>query len=311
MNKMLPSVSTTAVQVSCSGCKKILQKGQTAYQRKGSTQLFCSTPCITEYISSANLPAPTKRTCSYCSKDISNLKDVISVHLEDNTTSKNFCSLSCLSSYEEKRKPFVTICSNSILTKCTMCQKTAIIQYEVKYQNMKHSICSNACFSKFHSTNNFIMNCCENCGTYCYTSSSLFHVLQMEGQSHFFNSSKNITACKQKLAKTLTSFPCKSLKSSNEMVEITNDLGKTEVFCSINCFSAYNKAVMESSAVNVSMVQDEPMNCLSPKKESIPVISNIVSLADTQMAQPIMNTDLVQGTISSVTANVITNDLGV
>ncbi|XP_073936722.1 zinc finger MYM-type protein 1 isoform X3 [Castor canadensis] len=188
-----------------------------------------------------------------------------------------------------------------------MCQKTAIIQYEVKYQNMKHSICSNACFSKFHSTNNFIMNCCENCGTYCYTSSSLFHVLQMEGQSHFFNSSKNITACKQKLAKTLTSFPCKSLKSSNEMVEITNDLGKTEVFCSINCFSAYNKAVMESSAVNVSMVQDEPMNCLSPKKESIPVISNIVSLADTQMAQPIMNTDLVQGTISSVTANVITN----
>uniref|UniRef100_A0A8C0XFZ9 TRASH domain-containing protein n=1 Tax=Castor canadensis TaxID=51338 RepID=A0A8C0XFZ9_CASCN len=234
---MLPSVSTTAVQVSCSGCKKILQKGQTAYQRKGSTQLFCSTPCITEYISSANLPAPTKRTCSYCSKDISNLKDVISVHLEDNTTSKNFCSLSCLSSYEEKRKPFVTICSNSILTKCTMCQKTAI-----------------------------------------------------------------------KLAKTLTSFPCKSLKSSNEMVEITNDLGKTEVFCSINCFSAYNKAVMESSAVNVSMVQDEPMNCLSPKKESIPVISNIVSLADTQMAQPIMNTDLVQGTISSVTANVITNN---
>nr|KAF6509197.1 zinc finger MYM-type containing 1 [Rousettus aegyptiacus] len=70
MNKMLPSVSTTAIQVSCAGCKKILQKGQTAYQRKGSTQLFCSTPCITEYISSASSPALPKRTCSNCSKYI-------------------------------------------------------------------------------------------------------------------------------------------------------------------------------------------------------------------------------------------------
>lgn len=71
LNKMLPSVSTTAVQVSCSGCKKVLQKGQTAYQRKGSTQLFCSTLCITEYISSASTPALPKRTCANCSKYIS------------------------------------------------------------------------------------------------------------------------------------------------------------------------------------------------------------------------------------------------
>ncbi|KAF6357046.1 hypothetical protein mRhiFer1_009982 [Rhinolophus ferrumequinum] len=70
MNKMLPSVPATAVQVTFAGCKKTLQKGQTAYQRKGSTQLFCSTPCITEYISSASAPALPKRTCSNCSKYI-------------------------------------------------------------------------------------------------------------------------------------------------------------------------------------------------------------------------------------------------
>nr|KAF6445665.1 zinc finger MYM-type containing 1 [Molossus molossus] len=70
MHKMLPSVSTTAVQVSCSGCKKVLQKGQTAYQRKGSTQLFCSTPCITEYISSGSSSALPKRACANCSKYI-------------------------------------------------------------------------------------------------------------------------------------------------------------------------------------------------------------------------------------------------
>ncbi|XP_077700938.1 zinc finger MYM-type protein 1 isoform X1 [Canis aureus] len=237
MNKMLPSVSTTAVQVSCSGCKKILQKGQTAYQRKGSTQLFCSTLCINEYISSANSPALPKRTCSNCSKDLLNLKDVISVQLED-TSSKNFCSQSCLSSYEEKRKVFVTICTNSILTKCSMCQKTTV-----------------------------------------------------------------------KPTQTLTSVLCKSLKPSDEMIETTNDFGKTDLFCSINCFSAYNKAKMESSTVNVSVVQDASTELLAPKKDTTPVISNIVSLADTHVSLPIMNSDVLQDTVSSVTAKVIVDSL--
>ncbi|XP_059945437.1 zinc finger MYM-type protein 1 isoform X2 [Mesoplodon densirostris] len=233
MNKMLPSVSTTAIQVSCCGCKKILQKGQTAYQRKGSTQLFCSTLCITEYISSLNSPALPKRTCSNCSKDILNLKDVISIQLEDTTTSKTFCSQSCLSSYEEKRKPFDTICTNSIPAKCSMCQKTTV-----------------------------------------------------------------------KPAKTLTSVLCKSLKPSDEMIETTNDSGKTELFCSVHCFSAYSKAKMESSTVNVSMVHDASTDLLSPKKDTTPVISNIVSLADTRETLPVMNSDVLQGTVSSVTANV-------
>lgn len=70
MNKMLPSVPATAIRVSCSGCKKVLQKGQTAYQRKGSTQLFCSTLCLTGYTvpSARQPPPPTKKTCSSCSK---------------------------------------------------------------------------------------------------------------------------------------------------------------------------------------------------------------------------------------------------
>uniref|UniRef100_A0A8C9C5J7 Zinc finger MYM-type containing 1 n=1 Tax=Phocoena sinus TaxID=42100 RepID=A0A8C9C5J7_PHOSS len=284
MNKMLPSVSTTAIQVSCSGCKKILQKGAN---------------CLSE-------ERVYSRTCSNCSKDIVNLKDVISMQLEDTTTSKTFCSQSCLSSYEEKRKPFDTICTNSIPAKCSMCQKTTVIQYEVKYQNMKRSLCSNACFSKFHSANNLIMNCCENCGAYCSTSSSLFHILHMEAQSHYFNSSKRITAYKQKPAKTLTSVLCKSLKPSDEMIETTNDSGKTELFCSVHCFSAYSKAKMESSTVNVSMVHDASTDLLSPKKDTTPVISNIVSLADTHEALPVMNSDISK-TSPSESSNGVAN----
>ncbi|XP_075802369.1 zinc finger MYM-type protein 4 isoform X3 [Microtus pennsylvanicus] len=201
MNKMLPSVPATAVRVSCSGCKKILQKGQTAYQRKGSTQLFCSTLCLTGYtVPPARLPLPlTKKTCSSCSKDILNPKDVISAQFENSTSSKDFCSQSCLSTYELKKKPIVTINTNSISTKCSMCQKNAVIRHEVNYQNVVHKLCSDACFSKFRSANNLTMNCCENCGGYCYSGSGQCHVLQIEGQSKKFCSSMCVTSYKQNL----------------------------------------------------------------------------------------------------------------
>nr|KAF6384240.1 zinc finger MYM-type containing 1 [Pipistrellus kuhlii] len=231
---MLPSLSTTAIQVSCSGCKKVLLKGQTAYQRKGSTQLFCSTLCITEYVSSGSSSALPKRTCANCSRDILNLKDVISVQPKDTTFSKNFCSQSCL------RKLSVKLYTERISAKCSMCQKTTL-----------------------------------------------------------------------KPARTLTSGLCKSLKPSDEMIEITNDLGKTELFCSVSCFSAYGKAKLESSTVNVSMVHDtsaelpSPEKHLSPRKDTTPIISNIMSLADTHAALPIMNSDILQGTVSSVRGNVL------
>ncbi|XP_043430382.1 zinc finger MYM-type protein 4 isoform X4 [Prionailurus bengalensis] len=264
MNKMLPSVPATAVRVSCSGCKKILQKGQTAYQRKGSTQLFCSTLCLTGYTvpPARPPPPPTKKTCSSCSKDILNPKDVISAQFENTTASKDFCSQSCLSTYELKRKPVVTINTNSISTKCSMCQKNAVIRHEVNYQNVVHKLCSDACFSKFRSANNLTMNCCENCGGYCYSGSGQCHVLQIEGQSKKFCSSACVTAYKQKSAKITPCALCKSLRSSAEMIENTNSLGKTELFCSVNCLSAYRVKMVTSAGVQVQ--------CNSCKTSAIP-----------------------------------------
>ncbi|XP_071309318.1 zinc finger MYM-type protein 4-like isoform X4 [Agelaius tricolor] len=252
MSKMLPSVPSTAVRVSCSGCKKILQKGQTAYQRKGSTQLFCSTLCLTGYtIPASRPPASTKKTCSSCSKEILNPKDVITAQFDNTDFSKDFCSQSCLSTYELKRKPIVTIHTNSISSKCSMCQKNAVIRHEVNYQNVVHKLCSDACFSQFRSANNLTMNCCEYCGGYCYSGSGQCHVLQIEGQSKKFCSSICVTGYKQKSAKITPCTLCKSLRSSAEMVEGTNNLGKTELFCSVNCLSAYRVKMITSSGVQV------------------------------------------------------------
>uniref|UniRef100_A0A667H261 Zinc finger MYM-type containing 4 n=2 Tax=Lynx TaxID=13124 RepID=A0A667H261_LYNCA len=229
MNKMLPSVPATAVRVSCSGCKKILQKGQTAYQRKGSTQLFCSTLCLTGYTvpPARPPPPPTKKTCSSCSKDILNPKDVISAQFENTTASKDFCSQSCLSTYELKRKPVVTINTNSISTKCSMCQKNAVIRHEVNYQNVVHKLCSDACFSKFRSANNLTMNCCENCGGYCYSGSGQCHVLQIEGQSKKFCSSACVTAYKQNLFNKPTGMNSSVVPLSQGQVIVSIPTGST------------------------------------------------------------------------------------
>ncbi|XP_077006489.1 zinc finger MYM-type protein 6 isoform X2 [Tamandua tetradactyla] len=253
-NILLPSVPAIALQVFCSGCKKILYKGQTAYHKTGSTQLFCSTRCITRYFSSVCLPPPPKKTCTNCSKEILNPKDVITTRFE-NSPSKDFCSQSCLSSYELKKKPVVTIYTNSISTKCSMCQKNADIRFEVKYQNVVHGLCSDACFSRFHSANNLTMNCCENCGSYCYSSSG-----PCKSQKVF--SSTSVTAYKQNSAQIPPYALGKSLRPSAEMIETTNDSGKTELFCSINCLSAYRVKTVTSSGVQVS--------CHSCKTSAIP-----------------------------------------
>ncbi|XP_077151920.1 LOW QUALITY PROTEIN: zinc finger MYM-type protein 4 [Ranitomeya variabilis] len=247
----VPAVPPPSVRVSCSGCKKILQKGQTAYQRKGSTQLFCSTLCLTGYtVPPVPRPAPaSKKTCSSCSKVIAEPKDVITAQFENPSGSKDFCSQPCLASYEKKAT--LTIHTNSISTKCSVCLKNAVIRHEVNYQNVVHKLCSDVCFSKFRSANNLTMNCCENCGGYCYSGSGQCHLLNIDGQCKKFCSSTCVTAFKQKSAKITPCALCKTLRSSAEMIENTNNVGRTELYCSVNCLSAYRVQSVTSSGIQI------------------------------------------------------------
>ncbi|KAF6112404.1 zinc finger MYM-type containing 6 [Phyllostomus discolor] len=191
-SRLLSSVPAIAVQIVCFGCKTMLYKGQTAYHKTGSTQLFCSLQCITRYSSPVGLPSSApKKTCINCSKDILNPKNVIATGSENSSPSKDFCSQSCLSSYELKKKPVVTIYTNSILTKCSVCQKNADNSAQMPPYALG-----------------------------------------------------------------------KSLRPSAEMIETTNDSGKTELFCSINCLSAYRVKTVISSGVQVS--------CHSCKTSAVP-----------------------------------------
>lgn len=120
-----PSTSFPAVpaaQVFCFGCKKLLLKGQPTYRKAGFAQLYCSMGCIIRFSSAVCVPPLPKRTCAHCSKDILNPMDVITTQFENSSLCKDFCSQSCLFSYELK-KPVVTIYTSGISAKCSMCQK--------------------------------------------------------------------------------------------------------------------------------------------------------------------------------------------
>nr|KAF6428824.1 zinc finger MYM-type containing 5 [Rousettus aegyptiacus] len=50
---------TKPAKITCAHCKNPLQKGQTAYQRKGSAHLFCSTTCLSSF---SHKRTPKKRS---------------------------------------------------------------------------------------------------------------------------------------------------------------------------------------------------------------------------------------------------------
>ncbi|XP_029114216.1 zinc finger MYM-type protein 4-like isoform X2 [Scleropages formosus] len=217
-------------QASCSGCSKVLQKGQTAFQRKGSSQLFCSTVCLTGY----NLPpaarTPRKR-CHHCLQEIGNPKDVISAPVDAVGTLKDFCSPGCLSF-------FTATSSSGVAITCSVCTKTAVVRHEVSYQGTVHKLCSDSCFSRFRSNNKLTMNCCETCGGYCYGGSAPSCVLQMEGTTQKFCSPACVTVYKQRSTKAAPCAHCHIVRSLPDMLEHSSVQGSIQLYCSPNCLSA-------------------------------------------------------------------------
>ncbi|XP_010192655.1 PREDICTED: zinc finger MYM-type protein 3-like, partial [Mesitornis unicolor] len=53
---------STVTKMTCANCRTPLQKGQTAYQRKGLPQLFCSSSCLTTF----SKKPPGKKICAFC-----------------------------------------------------------------------------------------------------------------------------------------------------------------------------------------------------------------------------------------------------
>ncbi|XP_029519444.2 zinc finger MYM-type protein 4-like isoform X3 [Oncorhynchus nerka] len=253
----IPPLMPMAMRVACSACNKVLLKGQTAYQRKGSSDLFCSTSCLTSYsppsVVKTTAPCPAKKPCHYCLKEIANPKDVITAPVDTMGTVKDFCSQTCLSSFNFKRNSAVSTLSSSLSTmtgavKCSMCKKACISKHEVIFQGSMHRLCSEVCFTRFRSTNKLSMNSCQSCNNYCYGKVT---VLVMQGVNKTFCSAGCVTTFKQKAKKSVACTMCRKFRAPVEMVDSADSDGKLEMFCSTGCVTAHKVQTISSSGAQV------------------------------------------------------------
>ncbi|XP_034714502.1 zinc finger MYM-type protein 4-like isoform X6 [Etheostoma cragini] len=238
--------------VRCSGCSKVLLKGQTAFQRKGSTQLFCSTVCLTGHLP----PANKNRSCFQCSREIVQPRDMITIPSDGNTYFY-FCGQFCLSVFRHKKKtvdkvpdkwpdkrvekkpekppekpaerppekPFCSVCRVS----------NRQIEHEVTHQGRLHRLCSNACFVTWRKMRQLAMNCCEGCGLYCSSSSGSCQTLTIERTQLNFCGPTCIGTYKQTCRKTVTCAYCHKMAVVSSTLIERDQRGKVQLYCSSAC----------------------------------------------------------------------------
>nr|XP_015219584.1 PREDICTED: zinc finger MYM-type protein 2 [Lepisosteus oculatus] len=223
--------SSKPVKVTCANCKKPLRKGQTAYQRKGSAHLFCSTTCLSAF---SHKPAP-KKNCTMCKKDITSMKGTIVAQVDSSESFQEFCSTGCLSSYENKQNPP----KSTVKTRCTVCGKLTEIRHEVSFKNVTHKICSDHCFNRYRMANGLIMNCCEQCGDYLPNKASANHFLIIDGQQKRFCCQNCVKEYKQTHGKITCCTGCRTPCRFFDITHCIGSSGNMEPYCSTACMNSH------------------------------------------------------------------------
>ncbi|XP_064206460.1 zinc finger MYM-type protein 3-like isoform X1 [Anguilla rostrata] len=225
----------SATKMHCAHCRTPLQKGQTAYQRKGMPQLFCSSTCLSSY---AKRP-PRKKPCVFCKKDIGNVKETVFAQTGPSSSFQEFCNNICLSLYEaqfETRAPLIT---DPAAPKCSICHKVGEMLHEVSSGNMVHHLCSDACFNRFRATKGLKTSCCDSCGLYIYAKAARAEYLLHDGQQRRFCNTTCLAQFKKKNTKVLPCQWCKTLCKNFDMLSNPDGNGKTLLFCSVCCITSH------------------------------------------------------------------------
>ncbi|KAF7665300.1 hypothetical protein LDENG_00144680 [Lucifuga dentata] len=273
-----PPQPPVAGSVRCSGCNKVLLKGQTAFQRKGSTQLFCSTVCLT-----GHLPTTCKSRCCYqCNREIMQPKDMIAVPL-DNHSYMHFCGQFCLSVFRLKRQQAEKQAERKSEKRlerkperlpdkpaekqlekpcCSVCRVTNRIEHEVTHQGRLHRLCSDSCFQTWRKMRQLAMNCCEGCGLYCNSNSGSCHTLTIEKSQLNFCSPTCIGTYKQNCRKMTECANCHKLVTVSSTTMERDLKGKVQLYCSPYC--------VEQSRPPRHMLTGTPFPCCQCKVTAVP-----------------------------------------
>ncbi|KAG6924795.1 zinc finger MYM-type containing 3 [Chelydra serpentina] len=227
---------STVTKMTCANCRTPLQKGQTAYQRKGLPQLFCSSSCLTTF----SKKPPGKKICTFCKKEIWNTKDSVVAQIGSGGSFHEFCTSVCLSLYEaQQQRPAPQPAEASDTSRCSVCHKPGEIQHEVSNGNVVHRLCSDACFTKFRATKGLKTNCCDNCGLYIYNKGLPLEYLFHEGQQKRFCNSTCLNSYKKKNTRVYPCMWCKTLCKNFDMLPNVDRSGKMGLFCSICCTTSH------------------------------------------------------------------------
>ncbi|XP_066570849.1 zinc finger MYM-type protein 3 isoform X2 [Amia ocellicauda] len=231
----VPSTPRPPTRMHCANCRVALQKGQTAYQRKGMPQLFCCSACLSAF----SKKPPRKKPCVFCKKDIANTKDSVVAQTGPSNTFHEFCNNACLSLYEAQFRKSSPRISGSPAARCSICHKAGEIQHEVSNGNMVHHLCSDACFNKFRATKGLKTSCCDNCGLYIYNKGARVEYLIHEGQQKRFCNASCLTLFKKKNTKVFPCVWCKTLCKNFDMLPSKDRYGKIRLFCSVCCITSH------------------------------------------------------------------------
>ncbi|KAG2463674.1 zinc finger MYM-type protein 3-like [Polypterus senegalus] len=225
----------TLTKMQCANCRIPLQKGQTAYQRKGMPQLFCSSICLSAF----SKKPPRKKPCAYCKKDVWSTKESVVAQTGSGGSFQEFCNNNCLSLYEAQLQKKNSPVADTPAVRCSVCHKTGEIMHEVSNGNMVHKMCSDTCFTKFRATKGLKTNCCDNCGVYIYNKGLPLEYLFHEGLQKRFCNSACLALYKKKNTKVFPCMWCKTLCKNFDMLSSVDRNGKMGHFCSVCCITSH------------------------------------------------------------------------
>uniref|UniRef100_A0A8C5E822 Zinc finger MYM-type protein 4-like n=1 Tax=Gouania willdenowi TaxID=441366 RepID=A0A8C5E822_GOUWI len=255
---------------------QVLLKGQTAFQRKGSTQLFCSTVCLTGHLPPIAIYTPL--SAPHAINKIVQPRDMVTIPASDRSF-MHFCGQFCLSKPTD-RQP-------------------------VKPLWRLHNLCSDACFATWRMMRQLAMNCCEVCGLYCNSSSGSCQTLTIEkSQLNFcsptcISTYKQVCVCRndvlirrdqkgkvqlycsatcvgrsrpQRHILTDTAFPCSLCKvSAVPQFHLAMADGTIRNFCSFSCVTIYRSELTNGTpSLKDPVLTDAPKMGLSSEDSSIP-----------------------------------------
>ncbi|KAM3596650.1 uncharacterized protein V6R79_018521 [Siganus canaliculatus] len=247
------------IQMTCSHCQTTMSKGQTAYQKKGFTDVFCSKNCLFEKFPVNKRAA---KTCHYCQKVISQLLDLIMASVDVKGTMKDFCSVTCLCSFKTPN----TVPTQALQPVCSMCNKSCTVACQLSVCETEHRFCCDSCLEEFCRKNGLV---CEICDVVCKKKQL---TLKLKDQTKTICSDQCLNTLKEQIN---TSHPCTMCDVSlpvSGMFSYKSSENTVELFCTLTCATSFS---LRPANFDMDQVKMKRKQRADSEESDVPALVNV------------------------------------